>query len=427
MRRHFLSASLTALLAAAVGCAADEATETATPDTFVETDTDGSDSADSGADTYVDPNPDLCTETVGSICTWAGNGEAGFNGDGLPLLQTMMYWPIDLTFTSKGRVFVLDWNNHRVRELQEDKTLLTVIGTDFVGDGPEDGAGDKVEPGVAGDTVTLNHPTQFVELPDGKLLLSAWHNHKMRRYDPETGLVYITVGGPPGYYGDGGPAIKARMNQPISIAVREDGGFYILDQRNQDIRLVDKDGVISSVAGKRDVPPGAPLPKGGFNGDNTPMETTFNQPSGSNPPPGGSIALDDDGVLYIADQLNHRIRKIDFTANTVVTIAGKGTAGFSGDGGPAKDAEINAPRKIAIGPDGRLYVADQNSHAIRAIDLAKGTIETVAGTGEKGFSGDGGAATDAQLNRPNGFAFNEHYLYIADTDNHRVRRVTLAK
>ena len=391
----------------ALGCTTEEAATTTTP-------------------AVVEQVP--CTGTPGSICTWAGNGEAGFNGDGLAPQSSMLYWPIDLTFTSKGRTFVLDWNNHAVREVQEDGSFLTVIGDGFVGDGPPDRS-DLTPAGADGYMVTLNHPTQFIELPSGRLLLSAWHNHKMREYDPETGKVYVSVGGPPGFYGDGGPAKAARLNQPVSISLRKDGGYYILDQRNQNVRLVDAAGNISSVAGKREIPAGAPLPAGGYDGEGgKPLEARFNQPTGSNPPPGGSVVVDpnDDEIFYVADQLNQRIRKVDLKAQTVTTVAGTGEAGFSGDGGLGTAAQIHTPREISFGPDGRLYIADQMNHRIRALDLTTGIIETVAGTGEAGYSGDGGDATSAQLNRPNGFAFNDGYLYIADTDNHRIRRVTLA-
>lgn len=404
MRNTFWRSAAVALSAGALSCASD------------------------GADTATDTQP-ACTDVAGSICTWAGTGEAGFNGDGLALRSSMLYWPVDITFTTSGHTYLLDWNNHAVREVMPDGTLLTAIGDGFIGDGPADKS-DLTPEGADGDTVSLNHPTELVELADGRLLLAAWHNHKMRLFNPETGKVNVTVGGPPGYYGDGGPAKACRLNQPVSISLRKDGGYYILDQRNQAVRLVDKDGMISTVAGKREIPAGKELPAGGYDGEgHAPLEARFNQPSGSNPSPGGSVVVDpnDDDIFYVADQLNHRIRKVDLKAQTVNTIVGTGEAGFSGDGGPGVNAQINMPREIAFGPDGRLYIADQYNHRVRALDMSTGIIETVAGNGEAGFSGDGGDAKSAQLNRPNGFAFHDGYLYIADTENHRVRRVTLAK
>jgi len=118
----------------------------------------------------------FCSETPGSICTWAGTGDAGWDGDGQPLLESKFYWPVDLTITPSGQFYILDWNNHRVRHVTSELTLETVIGTDFVGDGPPDFS-DQVSPGAPGTTVNLNHPTHLIPLPDGTLLLTAWHNH----------------------------------------------------------------------------------------------------------------------------------------------------------------------------------------------------------------------------------------------------------
>ena len=151
----------------------------------------------------------------------------------------------------------------------------------------------------------------------------------------------------------------------------------------------------------------------------------FLQQADENPEPGGNIALGGDGRLYIADTFNNRIRRVDFVARTVETVAGNGEQGFSGDGGPATAARFNRPRDLELGPDGRLYIADTNNHRIRAVDLQTGTIETVAGDGQPGFSGDGGPAGSASLHRPFGIAFDAPgNLYVADTFNNRIRRVT---
>ena len=134
------------------------------------------------------PNSDLqslCADAPSTICTWAGTGEAGFNGDDQPLLASTLYWPVDLTFTPSGQTYLLDWNNHRVRRATPEGTLVTVIGTDFVGDGPYDES-DQIPPGAPGTEVHLNHPTHILPLADGTLLLTAWHNHKLRLYDPQT-------------------------------------------------------------------------------------------------------------------------------------------------------------------------------------------------------------------------------------------------
>lgn len=355
-----------------------------------------------------------CAGKPGVICTWAGTGEFAFNGDGKPLLESALYWPEDLTFHPDGRSYIVDWNNHRIRLIMPDRTLKTVIGTDFIGDGPED-LSDQTPPGAMGTTVNLNHPTQLVAVPGGKPILVAWHNHKLREYDPETGLVTVVGGGPAGFKGDGGPLRKAQLNQPNQMVVAEDGTWYVLDQRNQIIRSVSSDGMlVETVAG-------TPTKAGFRDGDASSAQFSF--PNGSNPPSAGGIAVAG-RLLYIADTSNHAIRLIDLDAKTVATIAGNGEPGFSGDGGPAIDAQLNRPHKLAIGPDARLYISDQYNHRIRAIDLTAGTIETVAGNGTQGFSGDGGPATEAALNRPSGVAFGpDGSMYVLDTFNSRIRQV----
>jgi DNA-binding beta-propeller fold protein YncE len=357
-----------------------------------------------------------CSDEPGVICTWAGTGKLGFNGDGKPIAESNLYWPIDLTIDTLG-TYVLDWNNHRVRQVMDDGTFETVIGTDFVGDGPDD-MSDLQPPGAPGTEVVLNHPTQLVPMADGSLTLVAWHNHKLRRYDPETGLVTVTCGGPAGFGGDGGPARMAKLNQPSAMSVAEDGTLYLVDQRNQIIRSIDPAGIVSTLAGTPTM--------AGFAGDDGPAEACkFNWPAGPNPVPGGGLALDGN-MLYVADTLNHRIRAIDLESKVITTIAGTGEAGFSGDGDAATAAELNFPRKLTIGPDGRLYVGDQLNHRIRAIDLESGTIETVAGNGDEGYSGDGGPAVEASLNQPAGVTFDgDGVMYVLDTFNSRIRRVVL--
>ncbi|MBZ5710875.1 SMP-30/gluconolactonase/LRE family protein [Nannocystis pusilla] len=366
--------------------------------------------------------PPPCPATVGTICTWAGNGEAGFNGDDEPLSEARLYWPVDVTITSGGEFYILDWNNHQVRLLTEEGNLKTVIGTDFVGDGPFD-LSDLTPPGTAGTNINLNHPTQLLEEASGTLLLVSWHNHKIRRYDPKTGKVVVICGRGAGYAGDGGPIDDpmARLNQPSGGVLDEDGNLYLLDQRNQRIRLLSADGsMLSTVAGSGEM---------GYAGDGgAPMAAQFHFPPGSNPPPAGTLARDSKGRLYVADTLNHAIRRIDFAADTIETVAGTGEAGYGGDDGPGTAAKLNNPRDIEIGPDGRLYIADELNHRVRALDVESGVITTVAGNGRAEYSGDRGPAVDAGLNRPTGVAFDaDGTLYISDSHNHRVRSVVLAK
>jgi sugar lactone lactonase YvrE len=366
-----------------------------------------------------------CTDEVGSICTYAGTGQLGFNGDGFHRLETILYWPFDIEFTASGRRIVLDWNNHRVREILRDETFATIMGTDFVGDGPPD-LSDLTEPGAPPLTVDLNHPTDALELTNGDLIIAAWHNHKVRQIHGETGLVRVLLGAAAGYAGDGGPARSALVNQPPHFVLDSAGNLFLIDQRNQRIRVLydfagqRENAIIDTVVGTGEQ---------GYNGDGMARRTHVNFPAGGNPEPSGGIALDADGTLYFADTNNHRIRKVefstpDFTEGVVTTIAGTGEPGYAGDGGAAVEAQINFPQDVEIGPDGALYFADTNNNRVRRIDLSTGVIETVAGAGEKGYAGDGGPAVDAMLNRPFGIAFDANGdLYISDTFNSRIRKV----
>lgn len=367
-----------------------------------------------------------CPDQPGVICTWAGNGELGFNGDGRPLLESRLYWPMNVTVTPDGVIYIVDWNNDRIRRVTAQGTLETIIGTDFIGDGPPDSS-DLVPPGAPGTTVLLNHPTDFVPLKDGTILLVAWHNHKLRVYDPATDLVLVTCGGDYGFTGDGGPAKDALLSQPPHAVQASDGSIYVNDQRNQRIRRIDPGGMIQTVVGSTPIAPYPYFTYGGFSGDGgPPLDAEINQPSGPNPQPGGGLAMDAQDRLYIADVLNHRIRRVDFNANVIETVVGNGVATFGGDGGPGVQASINDPREIEIGPDGRLYICDYGNHRIRAWDPVTGIITTVAGNGRAEFSGDGGPAVDAGINRPCGLAFDaDGHMYIADTFNHRIRRVKL--
>ena len=376
----------------------------------------------SGDNTQVTIVP--CTDQVGSICTYVGTGEEGFNGDGLDRLQTALYWPFDIEFTPSGRRIVVDWNNHKVREIRPDDTLTTIMGSDFVGDGPLD-LSDLTDPGAIPSTVNLNHPTDVQEFPNGDILVMAWHNHKIREALKPTGLVKVIAGSGPGFAGDGGPAKSALFNQPPHSVLDPNGNLFLIDQRNQRIRVIYDfatqrgDGIVKTIVGTGTA---------GFNGDGAGLQTQVNFPAGPNPEPGSGIALAANGSLYFSDTLNQRIRRIDFQSadfltSTVTTLAGTGTKGFNGDG-PALSTQLAAPRDMEVGPDGNLYFADTDNNRVRMIDLTANTIQTLAGTGDGDYAGDGGPAIAAHLWRPFGVAFDKYGdLYIADTFNGRIRKV----
>jgi len=363
----------------------------------------------------------------GTICTWAGTGEPAFTGDGLAATQSALYWPMDVEFSPAGLGHILDWQNHRVRQVDGAGLLKTVVGTDEIGDGPTFGHGDETTaPGVPATTVNLNHPTDVQFAADGTLILAAWHNHKVRRVDPSTGLALVACGSTPGYAGDGGPETAALLNMPKSIALEPGtGDLYVADTRNFRVRRIAAGtGVIQTVVGtgKRG--------SGGDGGDPLQAQLSFQKGldqdtgEGDNPEPGGALAFAGPGRLYIADTENQRIRLVDFVANTITTVVGTGVAGFSGDGGPATAAQLNYPRDIEVSNDGRLFIVDSDNQRIRAVDLTTGIITTVVGSGIAGDGGDGGLAKTAELHRPFGIGFDAAGdLYIADTFNNKIRRV----
>jgi RHS repeat-associated protein len=241
--------------------------------------------------------------------------------------------------------------------------------------------------------------------PDGSLYIADAPNKQIRRVDPD-GIITTVAGGGTGGLGDGGPATQATLFNPSDVAVGQDGSLYIADSSNQRVRRVDPSGIITTVAGTG---------VNGFSGDGGPaIEAQISSP--------GGIALGPDGSLYIADSGNNRVRRIG-TDGIITTVAGNGLQLFGGDGGLATQAELNHPERLALGPDGSLYIADRGNSRVRQISPA-GIITTFAGNGIGGYGGDGLAATDAQLNTPRGIALGPHgSLYIADSFNHRVRRV----
>lgn len=358
---------------------------------------------------------EACDESViGNVCSYVGTPQAGMNGDGLDRRESWLYFPIDIEFSEFGPPILHDWNNHRLRIIEDDDTLRTIMGTSFVGDGPAD-LSDRAAPGALGTTINLNHPTDGVYLPDGSYIDASWHTHKLRKYDPSTGLVYVLSGDAPGYAGDDGLA-PAAYNQPKGIVYDESReAAYILDMRNARIRRLELvDGTVSTIAGN-----GAK----GFAGDDGPaLDAMFAFPSGANPRPGGGLALDGD-LLYVADTENNRIRCVDLASGKVSTVVGTGEAGFSGDGGPAVAAQLSFPMDLEV-EGGTLWIADTDNQRVRAVDLATGLIRTVAGNGEIGDWGDDGPALDAALFTPMGVEIDlEGNLYIADSFNHRIRRV----
>ena len=215
-----------------------------------------------------------------------------------------------------------------------------------------------------------------------------------------------------GYNGDGGQAGCAELKSPYGIVLDAAGNVYIADRGNDVIRKVTlSTGIISTIAGKGSE---------SYSGDGGPATSAeFNWPTG--------IALDGSGNIYIADHTNNRIRKISSSTGIITTIAGNGTAGFSGDGGPATDAKLYWPFGIALDSSGNIYIADQVNFRIRKLTISTGIISTIAGSGTYGYTGDGGVATSADLKQPTGIALDKFgNVYFAEEDNHVIRKITVS-
>jgi sugar lactone lactonase YvrE len=362
---------------------------------------------------------EACAADSGNICTWAGTGDAAFYGDGMNRLEAMFYWPMDVEFSPLGKPVISDWNNHRLRIVEDDDTVQTIVGGDFPGDGPPDQS-DLTPPGAPGTTVLMNHPTDMQYQADGTLLIAAWHNHKLRVWDPATGNVTVHCGLGSGFMPASEEETDATgmlLNMPSDVAVAPDGTIYFVDQKNERVRMLTPEFTVATVAGNGTK---------GFAGDGGDAnDANFAFPLSAQPEPGGSVAIGPDGNLYVVDTENSRVRMIDMTTGTIDTVVGNGTAAFAGDGGPAVDASLNFPRDIEFDADGLMYIADTDNHAIRTVDISTGVIQTVVGIGgTPGFSGEGGPATEAELDRPFGIDFdNDGNLMIADTYNHRIRVV----
>ena len=345
----------------------------------------------------------LAASGAGVLSTVAGAGDAGYSGDGGPAVKAQLNQPFQCSKDRAGNLYIAEANNHCVRRVDAATgTITTVAGT-----GQKGYSGD----GGPATAATFNEP--YGVLPDrgGNLFIVDRLNAVIRRVDAKTHVVTTYAGtGQKGYGGDGGPAGRAMFKEPNAFDLDPEGNLYIADVADCRIRRVDaRTHVISTVAGTG---------RNEFSGDGGPAVA------------GGirgarGVALDRDGNLYICEREGNRVRKVDRGTGIIHIVAGTGAKGYSGDGGPALRATFNGPKWIHVGPDGNVYVVDTENHCVRRIDGRTNVITTVAG-GHRGPDGDGGRADKAGLNRPHGCWLDEKgVLFIADTENHRVRSCPL--
>lgn len=292
--------------------------------------------------------------------------------------------------------------------------LLAALGADPaptitspVGTGEKGFAGD----GGPATKAKLDQPFDVAFDTDGNLYFSDTNNHRVRRVDAKTGIISTVAGnGKKGFAGDNGKATDACLNEPYGIELDAVGNLYIVDRLNYCVRKVDaKTGIITTVAGTGG--------KSGFAGDGAQATAALLvEPNG--------ICLDGKDALYIADVAGHRVRAVDLKTGIITTLLGNGKGASTGDAGSLKDATTFGPRAVAVDPAGRLYVVERNGHCVRVIDLARGTIARFAGTGKKGYTGDGGKGLDATFDGPKEIDIDkEGNVFVVDTENEAIRRI----
>jgi sugar lactone lactonase YvrE len=331
----------------------------------------------------------------GTIDSVAGSGEAGSSGDGGAATSARLREPFGCELDGRGHLYIADAADGRIRKVDlASGKIETVAG---VGAGREVGTPYAVAVDEDDNLYVVDQKTPVVRKVDGK-----------------TGQVSILAGtGTKGYSGDGGPATNAKLREPNDCCLDGRGGLLIADVADWRVRRVDlTTGIITTFAGTGR--PAIKLPRERLGDHQKAVDAVLVGPR--------AVCNDGRGNTYICEREGNSIRWVD-TNGTIVTYAGTGEAGYSGDGGLMLDATFRGPKGLRIDPQGSLYVVDTENHAIRKIDPNTAKISTVAG-GHKGPDGDGGEATKAGLDRPHGIAVApDGTLYIADSNNHRVRRV----
>lgn len=330
-----------------------------------------------------------------TIITVAGTGVSGFSGDGNLATNAELNLPNSVAFDKNNNTIFVDGNNNRVRKISSSGIINTIAGTGTAGFSGDNGPA----------TLAEISPISIATDTAGNIYFSE-STHRIRKINTAGIISTIAGTGTGGYNGDGIAATAAQLFYPYLGAADNFGDLYFSDYDNHRVRKIDVRGIISTVAGNG---------TSGYSGDGGPATAAEIR----NPV---FMSMSASGDIYIPDNTGGRIRKVD-AAGIITTIAGNGLVGNTGDAGAATVAKLNLPNSVTVDDTGNIYIASTGANVIRKVDRM-GIISTIAGTGIAGYSGDGGPATAAELNRPNHIAFNKTgNLFIADMNNNRVRMI----
>jgi uncharacterized protein (TIGR03437 family) len=346
-------------------------------------------------------------DSGGAITLVAGNSRAGFSGDGGPATAAKLNQPGGIAFDKAGNLYIADTLNNRVRIVNSQGIIST-----FAGNGNTGAPGFWGDGGAATDA-QIHAPVAVAVDANGNVYIVTSADNTVRKVDTN-GIISIFAGeGYRGYYGDvgkvagsTGQAAVAGITSPQDIWINSDGTVLIADTGNSSIRKVATDGTITTISGT-----GATAAIA--QGDDTATKLAMIAPFG--------VAADGSGNVFIAEYGTNRIRKVD-SSGKITTAIGDGNQGFAGDGGPANKVEMSGPTAVTVDSSGNIYFADSRNNRIRK--LAGGNVTTIVGNGLVSYSGDGGPAVSAQLNAPLGVAVDPAgNIYIADTSNNVVRKI----
>ena len=333
------------------------------------------------------------------ITTIAGSGARGFSGDGDIATSAQLCKPKGIAVDRHSNIYVADRENNRVRRIDFiSGVITTVAGTDSTGQSSD---------GVAATTAVVLRPSGVAADGNDNIYFTD-ESHRIRKVSREGTITTIAGTGSAGFSGDGGPASTAQLNAPADIAIDATGNIYFADVNNNRIRKINSEGMITTTAGTG---------VAGYNGDSIAATAAqLNAPSG--------VCIDASDNILIADALNHRIRKISHSG-LITTIAGSGVAGTGNDSTLAILAKLNEPGSVAVDELHNIYITDCANHRIRKVIAETGIIVSVCGSGEIGYSGDGGPATAAALYYPACIALdNMGNIYFSDLGNHCIRKIS---